>query len=143
MKYRTPIRIVTRTIRLFVSRLSVACIALVFVTMGGAPGMDHSTHVGHHASTEQESGGHHGGGSHAGHHAAPTQDSGEQSPATECTCVGPCQGGTAPSESRTTTHQVSVGDVRQVWSVVLSDRVLDRDPTSHLLPFPNAPPSRV
>lgn len=143
MKYRTPIHRVTRTLRPLAHRLAVACIALVFMTMGGAPSMDHSTHVGHHASTEQASASHDGAGSHAGHHAAPAEQGEEESPAAECTCVGPCQGGTAPSESRTTSYVVAIGEIRQVRSVAQAVRILDRDPTSHLLPFPNPPPSRV
>jgi hypothetical protein len=157
VKVRFRIRDVTRLARRSASRLGAGVIAFVFVTMGGALGMDahsaaHESHPGHRMAASPEAprghAAHHDDGSHAVHHravaaAGTSDDSGGESPATECTCVGPCQGGSAPSDTRTTSYEVAEGEVRTVRAAVGTARIIDRDPTAHLLPYPTAPPARV
>jgi hypothetical protein len=137
------------------SRVSVACVAIVFATLGGVGGMDahvlssHGAHFGHIITGSERVGPQdaqdpHAG--HVGHHAAAAgaDESGEQQqPSGECTCVGPCQGGTAPSITRGVEYTVATGEVRSTPQMAESARLVDRDPTSHLLPLPNGPPSRV
>jgi hypothetical protein len=134
--------------------MSVACVAIVFATLGGVGGMDthvlssHGAHFGHIITDAERLGSNetpdpHAG--HAGHQAAASADEGGErpQPTGECTCVGPCQGGTAPNVTRGVEYTVAAGDVRSAPRVAESTRLVDHDPTSHLLPLPNGPPSRV
>lgn len=132
----------------------MACVLLAFAAMGGARGMDthplasHGTHFGHIIAKAETTVSHAPADPHAGHHmepsAGPTEAPTEQeAPAGECTCVGPCQGGTAPNVTRGVEYTVATGDVRTAPQVAESIRLVDRDPTSHLLPLPNGPPARV
>jgi len=135
--------------------MSVACVALLFATMGGARRMDdhalagHGSHFGHIIAQTDAVVSHDDHGSHAGHHGAASerdveqdQEQQEQS-SEECTCVGPCQGGTPPNVTQPTSHLVATHVVDSAPQVARTVHRVYRDPTSHLLPLPNAPPARV
>ncbi len=147
-------------VRTLASRMSVACVALLFATMGGARTMDahalagHGSHFGHIIADSEVVVSHDVHASHAGHHPAASDASGddrrgsdagsEQEPSSsECTCVGPCQGGTAPNVTRPTSYVVATHEVDLAPQVARTVHRVHRDPTSHLLPLPNAPPARV
>ena len=136
-------------IRPWAQRLGVGCIAFVFMAMGGARGMDahslsHGSHLGHTIAVEASSVPDHGAGDHSQHHAGPADTSeSEEESSTECTCVGPCQGGSAPNTTRAPSYRVVAVEVEHAPVVAKATRLFYRDPTSHLLPFPNAPPARV
>jgi hypothetical protein len=147
-------------VRALASRLSVACVALVFGTTGSARVMDAhamSSHASHHASQS-----HHiiavaatdvaasqAADPHAGHHMGSTAHDadepadGEEQSSAECTCVGPCQGGTPPPVSRQVEYTIAAAEVGFEPPVARTVLFVRRDPTSHLLPLPNAPPARV
>jgi len=143
-------------VRTLTSRMSVACVALLFATMGGARRMDahalagHGSHFGHIIAQSEAVVSQDDHGSHAGHHgttsheadAGQQQDQQEQS-SEECTCVGPCQGGTPPNVTQPTSHLVATHVVDSAPQVARTVHRVYRDPTSHLLPLPNAPPARV
>jgi hypothetical protein len=136
------------------SRVSVACVALMFATMGGARRMDthamsgHGTHFGNSITDAAPDVSQHSHGSHAAHHLVSSQDDGPGDPerdqqSNECTCVGPCQNGAAPNVTRPTIHLVTAHEVDSAPQVATTVHLVRRDPTSHLLPLPTAPPSRV
>jgi hypothetical protein len=142
-------------VRTLASRMSVACVALLFATMGGARRMDahamtgHGSHFGHIIAQSETVVSHDDPSAHAGHHGAaaqvdaePSQDAEEPS-SEECTCVGPCQGGTAPNVTQPTEYVVATHEVQSAPQVARTVHRVYRDSTSHLLPLPNAPPVRV
>src|SRR5688572_28914727 len=130
--------------------MSVALVACVFMAMGGVRRMDahsstsHGAHFAHiiaGAPTDVAD-------PHAGHHgasaAADHEDAPQEEPSSECTCVGPCQGGAAPSaEGPRSFVAVAPADLGLAPQVARSTHRVYRDPTSHLLPLPNAPPAHV
>jgi hypothetical protein len=144
--------------------MGVACVALLFATMGGARRMDahamtgHGSHFGHIiaqgeavVSDDDHSAhaGHHGAAAHTGSHTAshevvdePSQEAEEPSSG-ECTCVGPCQGGTPPNVTQPTSYVVATHEIESAPHVARTVHRVYRDPTSHLLPLPTAPPARV
>jgi hypothetical protein len=138
--------------------MSVACVALLFATMGGARRMDahglagHGSHFGHIIAQSDAVVSHDDHGSHTGPDGATSQaghgerqgeqDQEEQS-SEECTCVGPCQGGTPPNVTEPTSYVVATHEVDSAPQVAPKVHRVLRDPTSHLLPLPNAPPARV
>jgi hypothetical protein len=144
VKVRGLIRKVARSV-------CAATMAVVFMTMGGGGAMSvhsasHESHPGHVMAAEDSGGtdhSSHGQSAHAGHDGGATSEPSQQDPATECTCVGPCQGGTAPSESRSTSYEVAVGEVQKVPAAPHVARLVYRDATAHILPLPTAPPSLV
>jgi hypothetical protein len=133
--------------------MSVAGVALMFATMGGARRMDghalsgHGTHFGNSiaGATPDVSSDLHA--SHAGHHVAPSEQGGgepeHEDTSNECTCVGPCQSGATPNTTRPTEYVVAAHEVSSAPLAARTAHRVYRDPTSHLLPLPNAPPSRV
>jgi hypothetical protein len=136
--------------------MSVACVALLFATMGGARRMDahamsgHGSHFGHIIADGETIVSHDVHTSHAGHHppssASSTDDQPEsqkQESSDECSCVGPCQGGTPPNITRPTLHVVATHEVDSAPQVARIVHRVHRDATSHLLPLPNAPPALV
>ena len=140
--------------RTLASRTSVACVALLFATMGGARRMDshalsgHGSHFGHIIADSEAIVSHEAHASHTGNHPAPAdqsaEDPGQPEPSSpECTCVGPCQGGTPPNVTRPTIHVVVTHEVDSRLRVARTVHIVHRDPTSHLLPLPNGPPTRV
>jgi hypothetical protein len=128
---------------------------LLFATMGGARRMDthalsgHGAHFGHIIADTEPVVSHSAHGSHAGHHPSSSSDERAEDPgqqpesSTECTCVGPCQGGTPPNVTRPTIHVVVTHEVDSRPRVARTIHIVRRDPTSHLLPLPNGPPARV
>ncbi|MGE0158213.1 MAG: hypothetical protein AB7T31_02305 [Gemmatimonadales bacterium] len=133
--------------------MRVACVALLFATTGAARRMDmhalsgHGSHFGNSVTDAAPAASHHAHGSHAGHHqVVEQQEAGEPGQApqpNECTCVGPCQGGVAPNVTRPAAYVVAAQEVRSKPQVAKTLLLVRRDPTSHLLPLPNAPPARV
>ena len=133
-------------------RLSVGCVALMFVTMGGARGMNahplssHGSHFGHMIAVEAPSVSDHGGADHSRHHAGPSDASDEETQegsSSECTCVGPCQSGSSSNVAEAPSYQVVEAAAAEARPVAQPTRLFYRDPTAYLLPLPNAPPARV
>lgn len=151
MKVRGLIRKVARSVHSVAPRFCAATMAVVFMTMGGGGAMSvhsasHESHPGHVMATEDSGGtdhSSHGQSTHAGHDGGASSEPSQPDPATECTCVGPCQGGTAPSESRSTSYEVAVGDVQKAPAAPHVASLVYRDATAHILPLPTAPPSLV
>lgn len=131
-------------------KLCAACASLVFVATGGLTGMQMhplSPHPESHDLFTMEMGAdapsmvamlaghwaHHSGSPH-GSMAAPSLD---------CACLGPCQGGAAPSLADLGTLETAF---RQTWpshATAPRGRVIHQDPRSYLLPLPNPPPARA
>lgn len=145
--------------RTLASRMSVASVAWMFATMGGARTMDshalgtHGSHFGHIIAESEVVVSHDAHASHASYPAAHTHASDaapqhdvpqDDEPASnECTCVGPCQGGAAPNVTRPTTYVVAALEVESAPQAPRTVHRVHRDATSHLLPLPNAPPALV
>jgi hypothetical protein len=142
-------------VRTITSRMSVACVALLFTTMGGARRMDahalsgHGSHFGH-IIAQSEPVVSHDHSAHAGHHGAASDEVDaeqsqppEEQSSEECTCVGPCQGGTPPNVTQPTAYVAATHEVASAPHVARTVHRVYHDPTSHLLPLPNAPPARV
>ena len=111
-----------------------------------AHSLAHSSHLGHTIAVEPSSVSDHGAEDHSRHHAGTTEaseESSEEESSTECMCVGPCQSGSAPNVAEAPSSRIVASDVEHVRVVAHGTRLFYRDPTSHLLPFPNAPPARV
>jgi hypothetical protein len=134
--------------------MSVASVALLFATMGGARTTDahvlthHGAHFGHIIAESEVVVSHAAHASHAGHHTAAAtaveDDPQQEQPAPiECTCVGPCQGGAAPNITQRTTYVVAALEVASAPQAPRKVRLVHHDATSHLLPLPNAPPALV
>lgn len=141
--------------RTLASRMSVACVVLLFATMGGARRMDdhalagHGSHFGHIIAQSEAVVSHDDHSAHAGHHGAASEEGDaeqsqeQQQSSEECTCVGPCQGGTPPNVTQPTPYVVATHEVDSAPQVARTVHRVYHDPTSHLLPLPNAPPARV
>ena len=111
----------------------------------------HVSHFGHAAAaaeTNVSHEGHHAAASPAGHHEAPVsvpagEQDGSDSSSSECTCVGPCQGGTAPNVTTPFSYVAGTHEIDSAPRIARKVHRVHRDATSHLLPLPNAPPARV
>lgn len=79
-------------------------------------------------------------GLHAAHHAGHPQHSFPGS-GDDCTCLGPCQGGAAPSLPDVGTPEIALAPVEHLHAAPRRARVVHQDPRSYLLPFPNPPPA--
>jgi hypothetical protein len=100
---------------------------------GHHSGRDDGARDADHGSHEQAAPAASHGGHHEGHHP----------PGQECTCVGPCQGGAAPSLSGPETSALPVVEPDRTPVEPAVARLIPQDPRSHLLPPPTAPPARV
>jgi hypothetical protein len=146
-------RLIRKVVRSVAPRLGAATMAVVFLTMGGGGAKSvhsasHESHPGHVIAAETTASDHtsHAPDTHAAHHGGATSEKSDetpQDPATECTCVGPCHGGTAPSEYRTTSYEVAEGEVQKVLAAPHVARIVYRNASAHILPLPTAPPSHV
>jgi hypothetical protein len=120
---------------------------LIALDLGVAPEQSAGSHADHHSGHDVASD---PAASAHGHHqaaAAHTTDAGQSGhshhSSEECTCVGPCQGGAAPTISGPETADVWVGEADHAPVVYAPIRLIHQDPSSHLLPFATAPPARV
>ncbi len=74
-----------------------------------------------------------------GHHSGHPQHGSSH----ECTCIGTCQGGTAPMAPHVPSSEVPDRETDRSGVVRVAVRPIHEDPTSYLFPFPNAPPARA
>lgn len=129
--------------RRLTSRVGIAGAALAFAVSGGVAGEQvHplSAHDAHSLATPvTESGSHRGAtaGDHVEHH----RDGPLPSSSGDCTCLGPCQGGGAPTLPEATLSQMSLPDIGNVQLVSARASSVDGDPTAYLFPLPDPPPS--
>jgi hypothetical protein len=61
----------------------------------------------------------------------------------DCNCVGPCASVIPPTLSNARFSEISLGETAPLRVPVVADRVVEQDPRSHILPFPNAPPAHA
>ena len=119
-------------------RLSTASAVLVFMTMGGVTGVEshplspHGPHSGvTDAGPRSDSEMH-----HAGHHSRHPQHGSSQ----DCTCIGACVGGAAPTLTNALLFEIPGGEIDLLRVVRATVLLIRQDPTSYLFPLPNAPP---
>jgi hypothetical protein len=145
-------------LRALTHRLLTAAAAVVFATTSGVTGMQAhplSMH-GPHASEVMAPGAatptHHGhsaahGGEHGEEHEAPEgaahhSSHSDHGSGTECTCIGPCQGGGTPSLPDPRSHAVGELAVQHAAIPPMAALAVREHPSPYLRPLPNAPPER-
>ena len=73
---------------------------------------------------------------HAGHHSRHPQHGSSEN----CTCIGACVGGAAPTLTSALLFKIPGGEIDLLRVVRATVLLIRQDPTSYLFPLPNAPP---
>ncbi len=135
----------SRTPRQLAFRVGAAFATLIFMMMGGAAGVESHpfSHSGPHSSdiVAIELGAHESAsaGDRAGHHSGRPQHGSSQ----ECTCIGACQSGAAPTLPNVLFSEALGGEIDRQRVARVATSPIHENPTAYLFPFPNAPPPQA